>query len=328
MRVILLFVLCASCAASEVELIPKLADDDFDERERVTEALSTYPAEYAKKFIIQSYSEPEPEIAWRLRVAAKHIFERKILTQDDRWKRLHGWLGIETTNVYPTSYYSEGHAMGMGGGGQGGGGELIGLRVTWIGIDTPADCDKLSQDDVITAVNGVKACDLVESTNFGYGWETLGAKLKIKFMHFTTDDKTVPGAPCIIEEVELTPVEEPSYKVNYVSDEEIYHELYDRLNAQACWEVLSSRCRRLLTKASNRLVPLVPKIMYDTYQVGQYIRNGLISVLGGCLVSPREGSPDSGQGDKRVSVQSQAIQNTVPGPDSARSTKTTPNRLP
>lgn len=238
MRALVLLLFFSVCVASESPSVSQLADDDFDKREEVTEQLSQLPEEYASKFLRQSCEEGDPEIRYRLRIVAYNIFLRTILRRDDRWRRLHGWLGMELSVHYDHNSPESQNMRGSY--------KVDGFHIDWIGIDTPADCGKISTGDIILQVNGMDIADLTDTKNYGYGWEKLGDTFKLKVMHF------VEGIDSIVE-VTVTAVETPEYKVNFVSDEELYHELWDGFRQRVSLELLWSRCRRFLFRCQRRL---------------------------------------------------------------------------
>jgi len=146
------------------ELIKSLSEKDFDEREGACEELSGFPAEFSARLLKTSKTSSLETRTWLLQ-ASKAIFLRKILPQDERYRRLFGIVGME---LDPESNYSyegcgRGGGMGGGGGGQGNGPDPFGYRVK---VTFPmTDADKVFKKwDLIVKVDGKPACDF-----FGHG---------------------------------------------------------------------------------------------------------------------------------------------------------------
>lgn len=98
----------ASAAASEMDdLVGKLASEDFDTREQATSKLAAYPEEYAKKFLDMSHKAEDPEVAYRLRVAAKAVYTNRVVVKSNEFRYIHGEIGIigQYMNIYDVDTY-------------------------------------------------------------------------------------------------------------------------------------------------------------------------------------------------------------------------------
>lgn len=100
--------LCLILLAGSVEgaepdsIIAQFDNDDFDIREAASEALGRYPLDWAKRFMAMSAKEDNPEIAYRLRLAARQIFFNQVTAKSREWRTLHGCLpfGGDHTNIF------------------------------------------------------------------------------------------------------------------------------------------------------------------------------------------------------------------------------------
>lgn len=224
----LLLFLASACAAQDVDhLIKLLSDDDFDIREQATEKLGHLHRNYAARLYKLSFVV-EPETKMRLRTAVHQIVERQIVQKDDRWIRLHGWLGIEYSNVYSGM---EGHD------------EASYMRwcrdrtvesyvIRWVSIDSPA-ADKLCNRDEITEVDGQSITELEKSTNNSWGWQKLGhihtLKIKRIVQHEKFDDQHEPPPGEETEEViiRVKGILQPDYIVNWSADRQLSSQIQE-----------------------------------------------------------------------------------------------------
>lgn len=100
---LLCLVLAGSAWGTETDdIIARFDDEDFDVREAATAALSHYSLEWAKTFLARAAKEETPEIAYRLRLAAKQIYFNESISKSREWLTLHGCLpfGGDPTNLY------------------------------------------------------------------------------------------------------------------------------------------------------------------------------------------------------------------------------------
>lgn len=84
----------AFCGEKLNSLLEQLDNEDYDVREMATLRLSTFPAEYARRFIKLSYTS-DAEVRHRLQMIAKEIFYNNVMTKDDRYKRVFGSIGFD-----------------------------------------------------------------------------------------------------------------------------------------------------------------------------------------------------------------------------------------
>ena len=159
----------ALCAEID-QLINNLGAENFDQRENASEELSTYSSGYCSIFLKLSETSNDPEIAWRLKRVSHEIFKRQIFTKDERWKRLHGTLGIEINRIC-SSDDSESRERDR---------EIerertyeeqttIGYRIEFVQMDGPATTI-LKQSDVIIEINGKKVTDVEQEQYNDYGF--------------------------------------------------------------------------------------------------------------------------------------------------------------
>lgn len=144
----------AAFAGTPEEDLPKLLiqcdSEDFDVREQATFKLGQFPAEYVEKFLTMAETEQNPEVGYRLKYAARLIFEKKIGSKDDRWRYFHGTLELTGQLVWVTKethldadfpyYHTEC--------------EVLGMLVSWVNdVDGPGK-DKIRQSDLILSIEG------------------------------------------------------------------------------------------------------------------------------------------------------------------------------
>lgn len=147
MKMLILALLVSfSASASELEtLLARLEADDFDVRETATLELGQYPTEYAKKFLDMSRSAKDSEIAYRLLVASRLVFENTIMISDPRWLRLYGTLEADGDMhwVY-VQQQPEAEVYGY---------NVSGILINFIVTDGVSD-NKLYAWDFVVAING------------------------------------------------------------------------------------------------------------------------------------------------------------------------------
>lgn len=131
------------------DLLVLCDNDDFDVREKAVTQLAQYPAEYVDKFLKMADDEKNPEVQYRLRMAARGIFDRRVGNKDDRWLLFHGtlclsgellWVTKEDWNADFPYYHREC--------------SVLGLLVSYVD-DLYGPCkDKIKQLDIITSIDG------------------------------------------------------------------------------------------------------------------------------------------------------------------------------
>lgn len=110
LALLLLAICCSAFAEDDTDnLIKQLGDNEFDLREKATAKLSQYPEEYIEKFLNLAKDSTDPEIAYRLHLAAESVFIQKVLPKTDDWRKLYGSLGLEIfyATVYNKRYSAE-----------------------------------------------------------------------------------------------------------------------------------------------------------------------------------------------------------------------------
>lgn len=103
MRVLWLLLLVGSAWGAEpASIVDRLGDDDFEIREAASAALARYPAEWARTFMLLAAQQDDPEVSYRLRLAAKAIFINTTVVKSVEWRTLHGCFpfGGDPTNVF------------------------------------------------------------------------------------------------------------------------------------------------------------------------------------------------------------------------------------
>lgn len=204
---------CATLCHAEESLdsiVLKLADDDFDIREKTTEQLSKCGPEYIPLLLkLADGWHNCPEIVWRLQRAAKGIFDRKVLTLDERYQLLHGYTGIVWEvewcgweRVRQMMYRQQQQQQEEG---QGQGQEEIpidSVHVTGVFGTAPAgEC--IMQEDKILEVNGRTIRSLINSPTFKYGLFAPDTKYTLKIARLVCN-KDKDGAILSYEEQTLT----------------------------------------------------------------------------------------------------------------------------
>ena len=139
------------------ELVKAMSDDDFEVRATACEELSSFPGQFAARLLKMSQTSALESGLW-LKQASRDIFLKKILPNDERYKRLFGIVGVE---LNPESNNYNGYHENRNGGGNGP--DPFGYRVT---ITFPmTDADKVFKKwDLIIKVDGKPASDF-----FGHG---------------------------------------------------------------------------------------------------------------------------------------------------------------
>jgi hypothetical protein len=169
MKTILIFLLCtASLFAQESldDLVKKLGNDDFDVRVETTKKLGAYPSEFAKKFIEIASMSDDPEIAHRLRQAARFVFESKIGSQNDEWLLMHGSFcleGHEVSQIKPPEKKEGEEPPPEGSEGYYGYGYntvSVGIYVNWVYEGGSSD-GKITRWDIIEEVEGLTLNDIL-----------------------------------------------------------------------------------------------------------------------------------------------------------------------
>lgn len=94
MKWLVLMLCCAlplfAAEADMNELIVNLGDQEFDVRDRATRKLSDLTPEYIKIFLDKAKEEKDPEVAYRFRVIAEEIFEKKLLRTYKEYRQMFG----------------------------------------------------------------------------------------------------------------------------------------------------------------------------------------------------------------------------------------------
>jgi hypothetical protein len=122
-------------------VIRLLGSEDFEVRCAATNKLSLFGEEYIEKFLRLSKEQDDPEIAERLRMAARRIFEAKVAVRDERWLKLYGDLGVEFNSLYNYSSTD--------------GSEAPKTYVSFVAYDGDAE-NKVKHCDLVLEVNGEK----------------------------------------------------------------------------------------------------------------------------------------------------------------------------
>lgn len=152
--ILLLFCLPIAAAESDLDkLVLALASEDFDVRESATNLLGDFPVAYAKIFIrlSVSFKSDDPEVEWRLKAAAKLIFERKVLPNDERWRRTMAKVEMQFSRT--------GDAL--------------------IVENAYGDWDLMRQGDMITHIDGKPLCELEKDVYFGWGVFRANSKVEL-----------------------------------------------------------------------------------------------------------------------------------------------------
>lgn len=104
MRALLWLLVLAGSAwgADPGNILDKLGDEDFEVREAASAKLATYPAEWVKTFMLLAVQQDDPEVAYRLKLAAKQVYINTVITKSKEWRTLHGCFpfGGDHTNVF------------------------------------------------------------------------------------------------------------------------------------------------------------------------------------------------------------------------------------
>lgn len=157
-KLFLLYLLSGNVIAHEQleRLIKRLGNPDFDTREEASIELKQLPANYTAILAEEAKKYTEDlEIEHRLWYAIKHIWETKILPNDERYLEIIGEIGFTWQEIFDNAErYPERHPDGA---------EIycyepiiIGLLVTNV---HPLDCAEgiLNEYDIITSIDGKPA---------------------------------------------------------------------------------------------------------------------------------------------------------------------------
>lgn len=132
------------------DLVKLLTSEDFDVRQTATEKLGNFPPEYAKTYLQMSVKEKDPEVRYRLRLAAEMVYLNKHLDKNAEWRKLNGTMPFNGARWYSqtgnTTLYGMVHEY-----------VCKGFVVTY--VDETAD-KILKPGDVITECDKVKPDDL------------------------------------------------------------------------------------------------------------------------------------------------------------------------